>query len=122
MYEELQRTHVSTNFVKFARERLHPEIARVKLQLANNSKRHLQWGIKCTSDAIQALPKANGMIKAFDINECTLVWQRPKNNKSWRELPVLKMMLSIKLLSADTGKVVGEADKKFLGNIFGYST
>ncbi|KAM3719681.1 Cytochrome b561 and DOMON domain-containing protein [Dirofilaria immitis] len=102
------------NFVKFVREKKQPDLARVKLSFFNNSKRLVEWTIKSAyNDNIQALPKASGLIKAFDTNECTLIWQRPKDYNSWRELSVLKMMLQIKVLANENGKIVGKMNSKF---------
>ncbi|VDM91686.1 unnamed protein product, partial [Onchocerca ochengi] len=113
MYVGLERGE-TRNFVKFAREKKQPNLARVKLSFFNNSKRLVEWVIKCAhNDNIQAYPKASGLIKAFDTNECTLIWQLPKPYNSWRELSALKMMLQIKLLVSETGKIVGEASSKF---------
>uniref|UniRef100_A0A915Q825 Uncharacterized protein n=1 Tax=Setaria digitata TaxID=48799 RepID=A0A915Q825_9BILA len=98
---------------KFAREKGQDDVARVKLTLCNNSKRLVQWSIRGAKDDIQALPKSSGLIKAFDTNECHLIWRRPSDYNSWHELPSLKMMLQVKLIATETGKVVGEANSKF---------
>uniref|UniRef100_A0A1I8ER97 Uncharacterized protein n=2 Tax=Wuchereria bancrofti TaxID=6293 RepID=A0A1I8ER97_WUCBA len=115
MYAELERG--GHNFVKFAREKEQPDHARVKLSLSNNSRRLVEWVIKGVSENIQAIPKASGLVKAFDTGECILIWRRPKDNNSWRELSSLKMMLQIKLMVSETGKVVGEANSKFRASV-----
>ncbi|CAG9536512.1 unnamed protein product [Cercopithifilaria johnstoni] len=98
---------------KFAREKAQPDLARVKLLLCNNSKRLVEWAIKSANENIKAISKASGLIKPFDTNECILIWKRPEDYNSWRELLPLKMMLQIKLMVSETGKVVAKANSKF---------
>uniref|UniRef100_A0A0R3RXZ7 Major sperm protein n=1 Tax=Elaeophora elaphi TaxID=1147741 RepID=A0A0R3RXZ7_9BILA len=111
MYAELERGEY--NFVKFVREKTQQDVARVKLVLYNNSKRLMEWVIKCSNGNIQALSKASGLIKPFDTAECILLWRRSTDYNSWREIPSLKMMLQIKLISSGTGKAIGKASSKF---------
>ncbi|VDK29624.1 unnamed protein product [Gongylonema pulchrum] len=61
----------------------------------------------------QATPKEKGSMEGFGSSECTLIWQRPRALHSWNEVPMLKLMISVKLIAAETGNVVGEADTKF---------
>ncbi|VDO29337.1 unnamed protein product [Brugia timori] len=115
MYTEMERG--KHNFVKFAREKGQSDHARVKLSLSNNSRRLVEWIIKDINENIQAIPKASGLVKAFDTGECILIWRRPKDYNSWRELSPLKMILQIKLMVSETGKVVGEANSKFRASV-----
>ncbi|KAL3993984.1 hypothetical protein ACH3XW_19875 [Acanthocheilonema viteae] len=115
MYAELEKG--KHNFVKFAREKKQQDLARVKLLLCNNSKRLVEWIIKSSNDNIQAVSKASGLIKAFDTEECILIWQRPKDYNSWRELPPLKIMLEFKLIASESGKVIGKANSKFRAGV-----
>ncbi|VBB32864.1 unnamed protein product [Acanthocheilonema viteae] len=136
MYAELEKgkhkkntffyAFFSNSFVKFAREKKQQDLARVKLLLCNNSKRLVEWIIKSSNDNIQdayqishhqAVSKASGLIKAFDTEECILIWQRPKDYNSWRELPPLKIMLEFKLIASESGKVIGKANSKFRAGV-----
>ncbi|VDK83822.1 unnamed protein product [Litomosoides sigmodontis] len=111
MYTELEKGKY--NVVMFARDKTQPNLARVKFLLCNNSKRLVDWTIKGVSENIQAIPKASGLIKAFDTGECTLIWRRPNDYNSWREQPPLKMLLQIKSMVSERGKVMGKAYDKF---------
>ncbi|EJW74631.1 hypothetical protein WUBG_14459 [Wuchereria bancrofti] len=75
-----------------------------ELERGGHNRRLVEWVIKGVSENIQAIPKASGLVKAFDTGECILIWRRPKDNNSWRELSSLKMMLQIKLMVSENWK------------------